>query len=76
MIVFTPLWETMKEKGITTYTLIYKKGIPTSTMSRLRNNKPCTTTTLNDLCRILDCKIEDIVQYIPDEESGGLEQIP
>ena len=66
VIVYTPLWETMKKKGITSYYLIYKQGIATSTMSRLRKNLPCNTTTINDLCRILDCRVEDIIQYIPD----------
>ena len=68
MIVYTPLWKTMKEKGVSSYALIYKHQIASNTVQRLRNNMPCTTTTLNDLCRILDCGISDIIAYIPDDK--------
>lgn len=63
MIVYTPLWETMQKKGISTYTLIYKHNISSSTIHRLRHNMGVTTQLLDDLCRILDCRIEDIVKY-------------
>ncbi|MBR5485484.1 MAG: helix-turn-helix transcriptional regulator [Oscillospiraceae bacterium] len=68
MIDYSPLWNTMKEKGVTAYKLVYKKGIPSSTIARLKHNKPCNTTTIDDLCRILDCRVEDIIRYVPDEE--------
>lgn len=67
MIVFTPLWETMKKKNITTYALISKYGFSSSTISRFRNNKPVTTTTINDLCKILQCDISDIMKYEDDK---------
>ncbi len=63
MIVYTPLWETMKKKGISTYTLINQYNISSSTIHRLRHNMGVTTQLLNDLCEILDCGIEDIVMY-------------
>ncbi|MBR5088012.1 MAG: helix-turn-helix transcriptional regulator [Ruminiclostridium sp.] len=63
MIVYTPLWETMKEKGITTYTLINKYNISSSTIHRLRHNSGVTTQLIDDLCRILNCKVEDIMQF-------------
>ncbi len=63
MIVYTPLWETMKKKGISTYTLINQYNISSSTIHRLRHNMGVTTQLLNDLCEILDCEIEDIVMY-------------
>lgn len=63
MIVYTPLWETMKQKGISTYTLINKYHVSSSTIHRLRHNLGVTTQLLDDLCGILDCKIEDIVKY-------------
>ena len=67
MIVYTPLWETMKKKGITTYTLIYKYHLSSSTVHRLRHNMGVTTQLINDLCRILDCSVEDVIQYEKDK---------
>ena len=67
MIVYTPLWKTMKKKGITTYTLIYKYHLSSSTMHRLRHNMCVTTQLINDLCKILDCNVEDVIQYEKDK---------
>ena len=64
MIVYNPFWDTMKKNNISTYVLITRYNISSSTISRLKNNKPITTTTLNDLCRILHCSVEDIIEYI------------
>ena len=63
MISYDPLYETMKKKGITTYKLINNYGISRSLIDRLKHNKPITTVTLDDLCKILDCKVEDILIY-------------
>lgn len=63
MIVYTPLWETMKAKGISSYALINKYNISSSTINRLRHNQGVTTQLLDDLCRILDCQVEDILKY-------------
>ena len=63
MIVYTPLWETMKKKGITTYALINKHNISSSTINRLRHNMGVTTQLINDLCEILGCDVEDIMKY-------------
>ena len=68
MISYEPLYKTMKEKGITTYTLVNKFHISRSLIDRLKHNKPITTVTLNDLCDYLDCKVEDILVYIKDEK--------
>ena len=67
MISYEPLYKTMKEKGFTTYKLINEYGISRSLIDRLKHNRPITTVTLNDLCTILDCKVEDIMVYIKDE---------
>lgn len=64
MISYEPLYKTMKEKGITTYKLINDYGISRSLLDRLKHNKPITTVTLNDLCKLLDCRVEDILIYI------------
>ena len=66
MITYEPLYKTMKEKNVTTYTLIKEYGISRSLLDRLRHNRPISTVTLNDLCNILDCKVEDVVLFIKD----------
>lgn len=72
MIDYSPFWQTLKTSQETTYTLINKHHISSAIIDKLRKNKPMNTTTLNDLCRILDCRIEDIVQYIPSSEDQPL----
>ena len=67
MIIFDRLWEVMKIKGISTYMLREKCGIDNKTIRRLRANENIETKTLNKLCSILDCKIEDIAEYVKDE---------
>ena len=68
MIDYSPFWVTLKSSKETTYTLINKHRISSATIDKLRKNKPITTTTINDLCRVLDCKIQDIAEYVPSEE--------
>ena len=68
MITYKPLWETMKEKGVTTYTLINKYNISSSTIHRLRHDQGVTTQLIDDLCKILDCNVEDIIKYEPSDE--------
>lgn len=63
LIVFTPLWDTMKKKGITTYTLREKHRISGSTVQRLKKNMSVSTNTLSDLCEILDCDLSDIAEF-------------
>lgn len=63
MITYEPFWNTLKNSDESTYTLIYNHNLSSSTIDRLRKNKPLSTTTLNDLCRILDCGINDIISY-------------
>lgn len=64
MIVYDRLWETMKRRGITKYYLISKCGISPSLITRLKKNKSIRMDTVNTLCGILDCNIEDIAEYI------------
>ena len=68
MIVFDKLWVVMKEKGVSTYLLREKCGIDSKTIRRLRANDNMETKTLNKLCTVLDCRLEDIAEYIPDEQ--------
>ena len=67
MISYAPLWETMKRKNATTYTLQVKGEISSSTVRRLKANESVSTNTLDALCRILDCELDVIIAYLPDE---------
>lgn len=67
MIVFDKLWGVMEKKNISTYMLREKCGIDSKTVRRLRANNNMETKTLNKLCAALDCKLEEIAEYIPDE---------
>ena len=68
MIVFDKLWETMRQKGMSTYVLREKCGIDSKTVRRLRANDNIETKTLAKLCAVLECKLEDIAEYIPSEK--------
>ena len=68
MISYQPFWDTLRASPESTYTLIKHHRISSSTIDKLRKNKPLTTTTLNDLCRILNCSISQILEYIPCED--------
>jgi len=57
----------MKDRGATTYTLRVKYNMSHATVQRLQANQPVSTHTLDKLCKILDCRLEDIAEYIPDE---------
>lgn len=72
MMVYDPFWETLKRSGESTYTLINHHRISSSTIDKLRKNKPLNTTTLNDLCRILSCPVENIVKYVPSPDDQSL----
>ena len=64
MISYEPLYKTLKKKNISPYKLVNQYGISRSLLDRLKHNKPISTVTLNDLCKILKCDICDIIQYI------------
>ena len=66
MISYEPFYETLKAKNITTYKLIKDYNISRGLLDRLKHNKPISTVTLNDLCDILDCQVQDILIYIRD----------
>jgi len=66
MIKYDPFWNTLKERGESTYTLINKYGISSATIDRIRKEKGITTQKLNDLCNILKCRVEDIIVYTED----------
>ncbi len=63
MIVYDKLWVTMKEKGVSQYALIKRHKISTGQLDRLRKNENVSTHTLDLICTILDCKLDDIAEY-------------
>ena len=69
MFTYDKLWQTMKERGISQYKLEKDYNISRGTISTLRKNGNVTVYTLDTLCQILHCRIEDILEIIPDEES-------
>ena len=68
MISYKPFWNTLRSSGESTYTLIKNHRISSSTIDKLRKNKPLNTTTVNDLCRILNCQVSDIMEYVPSRD--------
>lgn len=72
MICYSPFWATLRKSSETTYTLIKNHNISSSTIDKLRKNKPLNTTTINDLCHVLRCRIEDIAIYIPNDDDQFL----
>ena len=67
MISYEKLWKTMKRKGITQYTLIKTYRISPGQITRLKRNESVSTHTIEIFCRILECNVGDIMEYIPDE---------
>lgn len=68
MITYDRLWKTMKEKGVTQYKLIHEYGFSNGQLDRLRKNENVNVYTLNTLCKILDCAVEEIIEHKPDPE--------
>ena len=69
MIRYDRLWETMKKRHITQYDLYSKHNVNRSQLDRLRKNKNVETNTIDKLCNILDCKVEDIMEHIHDDNT-------
>lgn len=67
IISYEPLWNTLKQKNISQYSLIKEYGFSTGTLDALRKNRSITLNTLHDICRMLDCEITDIVEFTKDE---------
>ena len=66
MSSYKPLWKTMKDRGVTTYTLTYKKGFSAYTITNLKRNKSITMNTLEKLCAVLNCTPNDIIEFVED----------
>lgn len=72
MIDYTPFWETLERSEENWYTLTNKHHMSYSTLHRLKHNMDISTKTINDLCRILNCSVSDILRYIPSETDQPL----
>ncbi|MBQ7903647.1 MAG: helix-turn-helix transcriptional regulator [Oscillospiraceae bacterium] len=72
MISYKPFWNTLQKSSESTYTLIKNHRLSSSTIDKLRKNKPVTSTTINDLCYILQCRVQDIMEYIPSDSDQRL----
>lgn len=68
MIDYSPFWDTLRESKESWYTLTKKHHISDSTLHRLKHNKDISMKTVNDLCRILNCDINDIAVYVPSDK--------
>lgn len=68
MMSFEPLWRTLKQKNLSTYKLINEYGLSKGLIDNLKHNRNVTLLTVEQLCRILDCRVEDIVVYIKEDE--------
>ena len=66
MISYEKLWVTMKKRGITQYALIKNFGISPAQITRLKRNESVSTHTIATFCRILDCRVEDVMEYVKD----------
>lgn len=67
MISYRPFWETLKKRNISTYALINKHGISSATIDRMKKGKGISTMKIEDFCRILNCSVSDIIEYIKEE---------
>lgn len=67
MISYDRLWITMRAKGVSQYALIHTYGISPAQITRLKRNESVSTHTIGMFCRILDCRVEDIMEYVPSE---------
>lgn len=69
MISYDRLWETMRARGVTQYALIHTHRVSPGQITRLKRNESVSTHTIEIFCKILSCRVEDIMTYIPDGES-------
>ncbi len=69
MISYAPFWQTLKEKNITTYALINKFHISSATIDRMKKGQGISTMKIDDFCEILQCNVEDVIQYIPNSNT-------
>lgn len=69
MISYDGLWKTMKERGVSQYALIHRYGVSPGQITRVKRCESVSTHTIEMFCRILRCRVEDVMEYIEDEET-------
>ena len=67
MISYQPFWNTLKERDVSTYTLIKKYNISSNRLTRMRKGLPLSTVSIDEFCRILHCNVEDIMEHFEDD---------
>lgn len=72
MIDYSPFWKTLEKSNENWYTLTNKHNLSHSTLYRLKHNQDISMKTINNLCRILNCKIQDIAIYVPSDTNQPL----
>ncbi len=70
MISYEPFWRTLKARGESTYTLINRYGISSATIDRMKKGLGISTAKVDDFCRILHCRVEEVIVYLPNEPSS------
>ena len=68
MIVYDKLWSTMRQRGVSQYALIKTYNVSPAQITRMKRNESVSTHTIDMFCRILDCQVSDIMEYIPDKD--------
>lgn len=68
MISYDKLWHTLREKGVSQYTLIKKYHISPAQITRLKRNESVSTHTIEIFCKILNCNVADVMEYIDDDK--------
>ena len=71
MISYDPLWETMKTRGVSQYRLIKNYGVSSGQINRLKKNAYVSTHTIEMLCEILNCRVEEVMQYEAEEKEAA-----
>ncbi len=66
MISYKPFFDTLLKKNLTEYYLIYKQGVSSNTIHRMKHGMAINTKTIEQFCFILNCEVSDIIKYIPD----------
>lgn len=66
MISFNPLWKTLIDKGLKKSQLTIDYGINSVTVAKMGRNESVTTTTISKICEVLNCNVQDVIEYVPD----------
>ncbi len=69
MISYKPFWNTLKKRNISTYLLINKYNISSATIDRIKKGGGITTMKIDDFCKILNCSVSDIIEFLPDSSN-------